>query len=229
MYELLLQLPLFQGVSAETLSTLVEKYRFHFLKCREGDTVVEAGDVCTHVRFVVSGAVRLTTRCRHLDVSLSQTLAAPNVLGPDSLFGVDTTYSFTAVAVDNCGVLQIAKADYVAMLQADKVLLFNILNYLSRGMQVFASFTLGVRDGGAAEALLRWVKPLTSRTSQEVVIRYTQKDLCTLLGVRRKALLESLADLQNAGWVSLDHRQISIHDLRHFASQIEILNANETD
>ncbi len=220
MFELLMQLPLFQGVSAEMLSTLVEKYKFHFLKYADGTTVVEAGQMCTHVRFVVSGAVRVATRCRTLDVTLLQTLTAPDVLGPDSLFGVDTAYPFSATAVGTCGILQIAKADYVTMLQADKVFLFNILNRLSRSAQQLTSMLLGVEQGSAAERLVRWVEPLASRAGSDIAIQYAQKDLCTLLGVQRKALLAALETMQADGVVQLAPHRIGITDLRQFINQL---------
>ena len=218
MFELLMQLPLFQGVSAATLSTIVEKYKFHFLKYHDGEVVVDAGDVSTHVRFVVSGAVRTTTSCRHLNVSLSQTLAAPHVLGPDTLFGVNTTYPFTATALDTCGILQIAKADYVTMLQTDKVFLFNILNYLSRGTQVLTSTLLDVEHADALERLVRWVEPLTTRTSIDVALRFTQKDLCQLLGVSRKALMTALDTLSSQGVITHSAHELGITDLRKFTS-----------
>ena len=60
MFEQLMQLPLFQGVSNERMTSLVEKLPFHFLKFHDGDTIISAGDECTHIRFIVSGSVRVT-------------------------------------------------------------------------------------------------------------------------------------------------------------------------
>ena len=131
MYRQLKQLPLFQGVSSDQLSQLIEKLPFHFLKFSDGEQIIAAGEQCTHLRFVVSGSVTLTTRLSHLNVELSQTLDAPSVLAPDFLFGRDTAYPFSATACGPAGILQLVKSDYVKMLQADKVFLFNILNCLS--------------------------------------------------------------------------------------------------
>ena len=127
-----MQLPLFQGVSAQQLSALVEKMPFHFLKYNDGERIIADGDTCTHVRFVVSGRVRVQMCFRHLQVQVSQTLEAPNVLAPDYLFGLDTSYPFTVTALGECGIMQLRKADYIRVIQSDKVFLFNILNYLSR-------------------------------------------------------------------------------------------------
>ena len=122
MYELMLQLPLFQGISSERLSALIEKYPFHFLKFSSGEPVCAAGDPSTHIRFIVSGEARVTTNFSHLRVALHHTLAAPQVICADHLFGLDTTYPCDVRARGgNCGVLQLLKSDYVQMIQADKV------------------------------------------------------------------------------------------------------------
>ena len=135
MYQQLMQLPLFQGVSTERITALVEKLPFHFLKYRNGDPIVTVGDVCTHIKFIVSGQARLEMPFRKLRVTLSQTLTTPHVLAPEYLFGVENAYPYTAVAEGACGILQLRKSDYVKMVSGDKVFLFNILNYLSSGSQ----------------------------------------------------------------------------------------------
>ena len=70
MYQQLMQLPLFQGVSAEKITALVEKLPFHFLKYRNGEQVFAAGDPCTHIKFIVSGQVRLETAFSNLRVTM---------------------------------------------------------------------------------------------------------------------------------------------------------------
>ena len=54
-FDKLLHLPLFQGVTQERLRDVIEKIPFHFLKYRKGERILDSGDPCTHVRFVVSG------------------------------------------------------------------------------------------------------------------------------------------------------------------------------
>ena len=58
MYEILMGLPLFNGVSRERISEVVGRAPFHFLKYLEGEKVIEPGEACTHIKFVISGAVR---------------------------------------------------------------------------------------------------------------------------------------------------------------------------
>ena len=92
MYEILMGLPLFNGVSRDCISQIIEKYKFHFLKYLPGEQIVMAGETCTHIKFVISGSVR--SRIENADgrFKVSQTLNAPEVIAPEFLFGKATQY-----------------------------------------------------------------------------------------------------------------------------------------
>lgn len=213
MYEQLMALPLFQGVSSERLSALVEKYPFHFLKFRAGEVIVEPDQPCTHVQFVVSGAAMAELRHRKLQVVLRQLLPAPNVLAPHHLFGLETSYPFGVTAHGECGVLQLRKSDYVSMVQADKVFLFNILNYLSLHTQRLRSSLLTMSRGSVVEHLAIYVGTFTTQLSQQVSLEYRQRDLCALLGVQRSVLTRTLDDLEQQGIVAQQVGVVEFLDL----------------
>lgn len=214
MYQQLMQLPLFQGVSTDSITQLVEKFPFHFLKYRNAEQILAAGDISTHIRFVVSGKVRLETPCAHLRVSLLQTLSTPNVLAPEYLFGRETVYPYTAVAAGPCGILQLRKSDYIKMINSDKVFLFNILNYLSSGSQRSMASALSVKDGSVTERLAQFVDMLTVPGATDIILRYKQKDLCTLMSTQRTTLVSSLDKLSDLDILDYDSNELRILDFR---------------
>ena len=222
MFDKLLTLPLFQGISKQSLSQLVEKYPFHFLKYKKGDTIIEQGDVCTHMRFVVSGSVNVVIESSKTKVELSQTLDAPEVIAPDYLFGRTTEYPCNVIANEDCGVLQIQKTDYIEMLQSEKILLFNILNYLSRNSQnrIWLFTTNAGGNFNTRFALL--VYELTTRNSKNIKITYKQKDLCLLLGVRRTTLVMALEELQLHKIITFTQNEIQILNRR---ALVELIHA----
>ena len=116
-FDKLLHLPLFQGVSQERLQETVEKVPFHFLKFKRGEKILSCGDECSHVRFIVSGRAMIEHESKVLKLKISHELEAPEVIAPDYLFGLDTCYPFSVRAIDGCGILQLAKQDYVALLK----------------------------------------------------------------------------------------------------------------
>ena len=214
MYQQLMQLPLFQGVSTDKITSLVEKLPFHFLKFRNGEQILAAGDPCTHLKFIVSGRVRVSVPFDHLRVTLSQTLASPHVLAAEYLFGRETVYPFSAVADGPCGILQLIKGDYIRMVNSDKVFLFNILNYLSSGSQRGISSVLSVKDGSVVERLATLVDGLTVPGATDIVLNYKQKDLCTLLGTQRTTLVVTLDRLQEQDILEYDSNELRLLDLR---------------
>lgn len=221
MYEQLMQLPLFQGVSADSITLLVEKLPFHFLKYRNGEQILAAGDACTHIRFIVSGKVRLETPCAHLKVSLSQTLSTPNVLAPEYLFGRETVYPYAAFADGPCGILQLRKSDYIKMINSDKVFLFNILNYLSSGSQRGMASALSIRDGSVAERLAILVDMLIAPGAADISLRYKQKDLCTLLSTQRTTLVSSLDKLCEQDILDYNSNELRLLDFRKLMDLIK--------
>lgn len=220
MYQQLMQLPLFQGVSTDVITALVEKLPFHFLKFRNGEQIFAAGDQCSHIRFIVSGRVRLETPCDHLRVSLLQTLETPHVLAAEYLFGRETTYPYSAFADGPCGILQLRKSDYIKMLAFDKVFLFNILNYLSSGSQRNTASILAIKDGSVVERLAMIVDALTVTGATDVAVRFKQKDLCVLLGTQRTTLIASLDKLADEDIVDYTSNELRVLDLSRFAEFI---------
>ncbi len=209
-----MQLPLFQGVSTEKITALVEKLPFHFLKFRNGEQVFAAGDPCTHIKFIVSGQVRLETPFPKLRITMHQTVSNPHVLAAEYLFGRDTAYPYTAISDGACGILQLRKSDYIKMITSDKVFLFNILNYLSSGSQRSLLMPLTVKDGSVAERLAMIVDNLSISGATNIGFRYKQKDLCTLLGTQRTTLVSMLDRLSDQGIVDYDSNELKILDLQ---------------
>ncbi len=214
MYQQLMQLPLFQGVGTEKITALVEKLPFHFLKYRNGEQIFAAGDPCTHIKFIVSGQVRLETPFPNLRITMHQTIHNPHVLAAECLFGRETVYPYTAVSHGACGILQLLKSDYIKMVTTDKVFLFNILNYLSSGSQRSVQLPLAVKDGSVAERLAMYVDALSISGATDIGFRYKQKDLCTLLGTQRTTLVSTLDKLRDLDILDYDSNGLTILDFQ---------------
>ena len=212
MYETIMELPLFKGVSHDKISELIETTKFHFLKYGNGETSIESGETCTHLRFLVSGSILRRTANTNRKVVVSEIIDAPNVIGPERLFGIDTTYPFTVTAQGECGILQIDKADYINILQNDKLFIFNILNMLSRNHQKNIQAVLSLSSGSVAERLAFIVLSLTQRGSRELKVEFRQKDMCAMLGVQRTSLMNSLNTLAKQGVITFTTSEISVID-----------------
>lgn len=224
MFNQMMALPLLQGASHEQLETIIEKVPFHFLKLSDGEKFIATGDECTHLRFIVSGSVRIVTASVAARLTLSQFLDAPDVIGPEFLFGRRTVYPYDVFASGSCGILQILKSDYIDILQSNPIFILNILNYLSLNSQKRAFSILAQSKGHIAERLAKFIITLTTAKSYGTKLSFRQKDLCLALGARRASLLNALSELREKGIIDYSLSEIQVLNRKALAALVDSSN-----
>ncbi len=212
MYEILMGLPLFQGVSHAKISELIEKIKFHFLKYLNNEQIINVNDPCKNLRFLISGKLQLEIANQNRRIRVIETISAPNVIGVEYMFGRNTLYPYKASAAPEAGILQIEKTDYLKMLRTDTVFLFNMLNYLSRNSQTPMEAVLSLTSGSIAERFAFWVTSLTYKDATDILISSKQKDMYTMLGVQRSSFMNTLEELQDKGVLEYSTNEIRIKD-----------------
>lgn len=223
MFEKLMELPLFRGVSHMRMSQLVGETKFHFLKYPPNETIIRAGDPCDHLTFVISGSVRCTIVNANGRFAVGQTLTAPAVISPDFLFGKYTDYPCTVSAIDTVGILKIAKSDYNRILFSDEVFMFNYLNMLSANAQKALEGILSLTTGDIDERIAFWIGALTQAGSTDIRLSCRKRDLCSLFGVQRTAFESGLSLMKERGLLDYTAQELLINDRRRL---LELLQHN---
>lgn len=227
MYDVLLQLPIFQGVSRNKISELIEKMRFHFLKYPDGEKIVTSGEECNHLKFLISGEIRSELITQNEKMRISEKLQAPNVIAPEHLFGRDTYFPANLYASGTVGIMQIEKTSVVQMLQEEPIFLINLLNILSRRAQkAYESFT-ALSSNDLKERLAFWILSLTQQKSTNIRIICKQKDLYAFFGVQRSVFLSTLDDLKESGILDYDAKEITILDRSRLKDLLLDLNKED--
>lgn len=109
-YDLLLSLPLFQGMGKSEMFEITEKIKLDFRRQPKGHYFARQDEICKSLRYVVSGDVCVRTASTHNDFTLSEWVHAPLVLQPERLFGWSPSYSRSFVAASTIHTLEIDKA-----------------------------------------------------------------------------------------------------------------------
>ena len=229
MFELLMNLPLFRGVSRSRIAEVVGSAKFHFLKYPKGETVVRAGEACTHLAFVISGSVRSEISNSSKRFSVSQTLKAPSAIAPDFLFGRTTRYPGTVVALTDCSILKISKVDYIRILNADQVFMFNFLNTLSVNAQKALDGILALTSGGLDERIAFWIIALTQPGSEDIELTCKTRDLCNLFSVQRNVFDAACHEMEQRNLIRYSPRKIEIVDRREMLSLLERQSETQED
>ena len=210
MYENLMGLPLFNGVSYNRISEIVGNTKLAFMKNLPGETIVQAGAPCTNLMFVIGGRVRLTIRNNSDRFSLGQTLEAPTVVSPDFLFGRNTLFPATVSAIDTVSIMQIEKNDFISIIRSDEVCLYNYLNFISTNAQKAVDGVLALTTGSLEERIAFWIIALSQRDAKEIVLSCRQRDLYTLFGVQRSSFMSTLDSMKERGLIDYSPNEIRV-------------------
>lgn len=225
MYDILMRLPLLSGVNRDKISEIVGMAKFHFLKYLPGETIVTAGETCSHIKFIISGKARLSISNGDGRFKVSQTLSAPDVIAPEFMFGKATQYPCSGVAVDTTGIVQISKSDYMKILNSDDIFLYNFMNILSKKAQKSIDGVLALTSGSLEERIAFWIVALTQRGGEDIALECRQRDLYALFGVQRTSFIATLEGMKARGIIDYDQNEIRVKSRRDL---LEILNsANE--
>lgn len=214
MFDMLSELPMFRGVTHERIAATVGMAKFHFLKYSAGDVIAKAGEACTHVKFVISGSVRISISSIDERFVIAQTLKAPDVISPDFLFGRSTLYPGQVVALDEVSIVQLSKNDYMKILASDQIFMYNFLNYLSMNAQKCVEGVLAMTNGSIEERIAMWVVAMTQPTAQDITITCRQRDMYVMYGVQRSSFIAALDNMAAKGLLSYTASEINILDRR---------------
>lgn len=220
MYQLMMNLPLFNGVGFDKMSEILSFSRFTFTKHEDGETILRAGEPCTGIHFILRGRVRSTIVTRDARLAVAQTLQAPDVLSPDHLFGRNTLSPATVVADGKCATAWLSKADYLRILTTDSIFLFNLLNRLSKDAQKAIDGMLSLSGGTVEQRLALWIAALTDPSGVDITMEGRHSDVYTMFGVQRSVFIQIIQELENKGLLVYNPGLIKIIDRRKFIHQL---------
>lgn len=211
MYEILMNLPAFRGITYNKVSQIVEKAKFHFLRFSPGSIIVDEGEECTFVKFIIKGAAKISINDKAKRFTVEQILTAPSMISPDFLFGRITRYPGRVVAQgpEDCGVVQISKNDYMQLLAGDEILILNMLNMLSMNSQQGLWGVLAISTGSLERRLANWVLALTQNDATDITIHSERDNLYRIFNIDKEIFDETIESMTRRGLV--DSEPFTLH------------------
>lgn len=228
MFETLIGLPLFRGVSRDRMASVVGMAKFHFLKHDPDSQIVHSGNKCSHLLFLLNGSVRVNAHTSDGKLSVSYTLRAPEVIAPEFLFGRTTAYPCDVVTAETVNILQISKADYIQILNTDQVFMFNYLNYLSSRAQMGIESAMTASSAGVDARLAAWALCLTQPNATDITIACTGRELHSIFGTQRATFLRVMNILQNQGYITYTEQEIKIADRKGMTKLLTAIDTTIT-
>ncbi len=216
MYEMIMDLPLFKGVSKDQVSLFLEKTNIDFENFEAGRLLAEMGQPVRMVRFVISGDISLIHPLEGVDVVLEERSGFGKVLGADRLFGLDTGYPYEAVAKTRTSIMQFSKEQYVNLLHSDRIYMLNFFNYLSSRAQRPVDAAMYYCHGDIHSRMCLLVSTMTEPAADEIVIRGSASALADYCGVSTENIEKWKERLQANELAKCEPEKIRINSRRDF-------------
>jgi len=210
MYDNLLLLPLFQGLSKNDLTTIIEKVKLNFLQYKEGEIFIQQGESCKQLCFLLNGQVIVQTKDQEHAYSLSEIIDGPYIIEPHSLFGRKTCYTATYRAQTPVSILTIDKSFLFNTLNNYEIFQLNYLNILSSRCQVAYQILWDTHIGSLPEKFINFLALRCQKQEGEKILQITMEDLSHLINETRINLSRLLNELQDQGLVQLKRKEIHI-------------------
>lgn len=210
MYDTILSLLPFKGLSRARLMDFVSRTPLHFITYHSGERVVEEGKRYDEVRAIVSGHARIIHPLIDHSLQVSFTQSAPSMLNVANLYGMQTQAPVTAYAEGSCGVMEFDKNLLMQLMQREQVVMLNMLNYYAYGKQSVECFLRDIHRYDGVSRLVGLALNVTDTTSTNIVLSSTVGSVTDLLAFGQDDI-DRLHELAGKGLFRI-----------HSASKIEI-------
>lgn len=216
MYNTLLQLPLFQGMSRTELSEVVEKVKLHFLRIEAKKKIFSQGESCNKLVFLLSGELTSETHAPCGTFSLVETFDKPQMIEPYSLFGKRPSYKATYTAKSDVSLLTIDKQYIYGVLDKYEVFRMNLLNLLSNKAEQLHTHIWSISPQPLEGRLAHFVRSLCTTPHGPKTLRIKMDDLATLLDDTRLNISRVLNKWQQSGIIEMHRKEFVFHTIPTF-------------
>lgn len=221
MFDTLLQLPLFQGLGHEDFTNIIEKVKLHFIKHRSGEVLIEEGEMCNQLLFLLKGEISVITRAEDPAITIIEQIEAPCLIEPYSLFGMSTRYISTYVAHGEVNTVSVSKALMMSELFNYDIFRLNYMNVISNRAQSLYLQLWEVPPRETQHKIAHYLSLHTERPYGKKVVKVKMEDLARILDDTRLNVSRALNDLQEQNLVTLRRKEIEIPDLSILISHFD--------
>lgn len=220
MYETLLLLPLFQGISREDMTKILEKVKFHFIQYKAGDTIVQSGETSDKLFFILNGEIESHYQPQK-DFTFIEYIRAPHVIEPYSLFGLNVSYSASYIAHTKIDAVSINKSFIIEELFSYEIFRFNYVNLISNRAQVLYKRLWIAIPEHIEHKIILFIGLHSERPQGKKVLKIKMEDLARYANDTRLNVSKALNNLQERNLVILRRKEVIIPELETLLNSIK--------
>lgn len=221
LYETLLQLPIFQGITLYDFNNLIGKLKWHFNKYQEGETIIEAGEPCDKVVCILSGHTSFSTTSPNNMFSITEYTDEPFIIEPYSLYGMDYSYKSTYTATSEVTTGSFTKLAFLTIVNNFLICRLNIINMLChRNQALYNKLWADNAQNDFKSKIIRFILLHCENTEGKKLLRVKLYDFATLINTSHVNTSLTLNQMEKEGLIKLGRMSIIIPDAGLLKQQV---------
>ena len=216
MYENLLSLPYFQGMSKDDITTILDKVVFEFIKYNDGEIICHRDDDCNEFQILTQGTLQAISEAQDNSYKISEEINSPFAIEPYSLFGYNTRYNREYIAKGTCTVLCIKKTFLFSELIKQQIFMINLMNLISHKSEKIRDIIWNEPPRSIAGRIVEFISLRCEQQQGRKVISIKMERLAEILYETRLNISKALNEMQNAGLLELHRKEIIIPSLKNW-------------
>ena len=225
MYDKLLKLPLFQGLSQKDLTEIIEKIKVEFRTYGRNKFIVKQGMSCSNLIYVMDGSVEVSTTDSLNRFCIREHLGSYQIIEPYSLFGLKSAYTSSYKACETTRILIIPKKYILSVLCKYEIFNLNYLNILSNRAQAVQLKIWNSQPETTLERIIDFIAIRCTYPYGAKEVSVKMKDLATIINDTRINISRTLNELSDKNLIALRRKIIIINDFQ----QLVLFSEQEKD
>lgn len=210
LYNKLITLPLFVGMSKDELKEIVTQTKFNFLKAESGNIIVREDEKSGQLLLLVSGEIELSSHADDKGYVVYEYLKGPCTLQPERTFGLTQRYSSTVTAMTTCNLICINKNEILRLTDVSLIFRLNLLNTISTALQKQKKLSWASIPQNPEQRIVRFFLSRCVHPAGHKVFKIKMDRLAEELNDSRLHISESLNAMDSRGWIKLSRGKIDI-------------------
>lgn len=211
MIPVLVNNPLFRGITPERLFADLEEISFHTRSYKKGEILAQQGAVCNRLIILTKGSVRgemIDYSGRLIKV---EDIAAPRAIAPLFLFGEENRYPVEVTANEPTEVIELPKSSVLSLFRKNEQFLENYMNLSANYARTLSDKLFFMSFKTIRQKLASYLLRLYKQQQQtHITLDRSQQELSDYFGVSRPSLARELAHMQEDGLLIADRKHITI-------------------
>lgn len=210
MFERLLTLPLFQGMTLKELSEVLTHVRLDFVKYQKGDEIVSQNDPCRNLVCIINGDISSTFREETGKFTLFEKLSRVSILEPYNMFGMYPRYSRDYTFESEGETLTIERNVFINHVLNNNIVKINMMNIISNRYQQTLRSLYRQENKSVKAKIIRFLQTYSSIQKGEKELSIRMVTLADYVEETRLNVSYALNALQDQGLLKLCRGMILI-------------------